>query len=477
MTRRLFNSAVFATAVARAATARPNVVVILCDDLGYGDVRAYNDNAKMATPRMDRLAQEGMRFTDAHSPSSVCTPTRYGLLTGRYSWRTRMKSGVLQGYSPALIEPGRTTLASLLKGAGYRTGGFGKWHLGLGMAEKVDYSKPLRPSPLDHGFDEYFGIPASLDMPPYLFIENDRCVKQPTASLPDNGEVKRGPFWRGGPAAPGFRMEDVVPKITDRACRFIEKSAKARAPFFAYVPLTGPHTPWVPSKPFQGKSKAGLYGDFVEEIDASIGRIVDQLAASGVARDTLLVVTSDNGAPWMKQDSVAAAGHWANTPWRGQKADIQEAGHRIPFLVRWPSQVRAASVSDQLVCLTDLFATVAEAAGQPLAVGMAEDSMSILPVLLGSGKGVRQGIVHHSASGLFSIRVGEWKLVEGRGSGGFSEPVTLKPAAGEPEGELYNLRKDPHEDRNLYLQRPAEVKRLRALLHEWRERGSSRQGI
>jgi arylsulfatase A len=473
VTRRLFNCSL-AVSTLMGADAKPNIVVVLCDDLGYGDVGIFNPEAKVATPRMDALAREGMRFIDAHSPSSLCTPTRYGVLTGRYCWRSKLKQGVLGGYSPALIEPGRETIASMLKKQGYRTGGFGKWHLGLGTAEKTDYSKPFSPSPLDFGFDEYFGIPASLDMPPYVFVNGNRVQEQPTATIGDNGEVRRGPFWRGGPIGPGFRMEDVVPKCTDRACQFIDASAKAGKPFFAYVPYSGPHTPWVPSKPYQKKSKAGLYGDFVSEIDASIGRIADQLKASGVAANTLLIVTSDNGAPWEKRDADEAAGHWADAPWRGQKSDIQEGGHRVPFIARWPAKVKAGKVSSQLLCHTDLFATVAELVGVTLTAGMAEDSYSFAPVLLGAGKSRRQAVAHHAGNGMFSIRSGEWKLVLGRGSGGFTAPVKVTPGPGEPAGELYQLKDDPHEDRNLYAEKPEVVKRLTALLDGWRSADHSR---
>ncbi|MBY0507166.1 MAG: sulfatase-like hydrolase/transferase [Bryobacteraceae bacterium] len=471
MTRRLFQQTLAASAFAETP---PNIVVILCDDLGYGDVQAFYPEAKMRTPRMDALARDGMRFTDAHSPSSLCTPTRYGLLTGRYCWRTRLKQGVLNGYSPALIEPGRETIASLLKKKGYRTGGFGKWHLGLGTAEKADYSRPLTPSPLDYGFDEYFGIPASLDMPPYVFVEGNQVQEQPTSTIADNGEVKRGPYWRGGPIAPGFRMEDVVPKIASRACQFIDASAKAKRPFFAYVPFTGPHTPWVPSRPYQNKSKAGLYGDFVEEIDASIGKIVDQLQTSGVAANTLVIVTSDNGAPWEKRDAEAAAGHWADGNWRGQKSDIQEGGHRVPFIVRWPAKVKAGQVSSQLLAHVDILATVAELTGIRLGAGMAEDSYSFAPVLLGAAKSRRTMVVHHAGNGMFSIRSGEWKLVLGRGSGGFTAPAKVTPGPGEPAGELYHLKEDPHEDRNLYAQMPDVVKRLTSQLDAWRQTDHSR---
>jgi arylsulfatase A len=455
------------------AQAAPNIVVILCDDLGYGDVGCYYEGAKIPTPRMDRLAREGMRFTDAHSPSSVCTPTRYGVLTGRYCWRTRMKSGVGNGYSPALIEPGRDTIASLLKREkGYRTGGFGKWHLGLGTEEKVDYGRAFRPSPLDFGFDEFFGIPASLDMPPYVFIDGHRAVEPPTSTIGDNGEVKRGPFWRGGPRAPSFVMDEVIPSIVKRAVAFVERE---KGPFFAYVPLPAPHTPWVPSKPFKGRSKAGLYGDFVEETDASIGMILDALERTGKAKNTLVIVTSDNGAPWEERDAKEALGHWANAEWRGQKADIQEAGHRVPFLVRWPGRVKPGMVSRQTICLTDLFATLADVNGIRLTDGMAEDSVSLLPEFDGRQRGpLREAVVHHSANGMFSIRQGDWKLILGRGSGGFTAPVKIEPKPGELPGELYNLKTDPHEDRNVYDANPQIVARLSALLKRYQDSGRSR---
>lgn len=437
-----------ATAVgglARAA-AHPNIVVVLADDMGFGDLGCYNPNGRIKTPNYDRLARQGVRFTDAHSPSSVCTPTRYGLLTGRYSWRSRLKSGVLNGESPALIEPGRATVASHLKAQGYRTGVFGKWHLGLGNDAKTDYAKELRPAPADYGFDEFFGIPASLDMPPYLYIDGRRAVEQPTSRIADNGAPPRGPFWRGGPIAPGFRMEEVLPKITERACRFVSDARKSKQPFFAYVPLTGPHTPWVPTKQFLGRSKANLWGDFVEQVDDTLGQI---LRAAG--DDAMVIATSDNGAPWEQRDVDAAAGHRADLDWRGQKGDIHEAGHRVPFIVRWPDRRAAGTTSDALVSLTDIFATVA---GKPI-----EDSMPL---------GQRRSMVHHAQNGMFAFRQGDWKLIEGRGSGGFTKPAKVEPKAGEPAGELYNLKIDPQERENHYESQPEIVARLSKALAEVR---------
>lgn len=475
ISRRSFLGACALPTLVTAASAKPNIVVILCDDLGSGDVSAYNPASKTPTPRMDGLARQGVRFLDAHSPSGVCTPTRYGLLTGRYCWRTRLKSGVLNGLSPALIEPGRDTLASVLKRHGYRTGAFGKWHLGLGADEKADYSRELHPSPNDYGFDEFFGIPASLDMPPYLYIRNRRAVEQPTKTIGDSGAPPRGAFWRGGPIAPGFEMDQVLTRFTDNAVQFIKDAAAARQPFFAYVPLSGPHTPWVPSPKFQGQSKeGGLYGDFVAEVDHCIGRVLDQLAASKVDNNTLVILTSDNGAPWSEPDIQTAHGHLANMNWRGQKSDIQEGGHRIPFIVRWPGHTKPNSTSNALLCLTDVFATCAAAAGSTPKPDSGEDSFNQIPALEGKAPSVRDAIVHHSGNGLFSIRQGHWKLVLGRGSGGFTKPAKIEPRPGEPIGELYDLRTDPHEDRNLYAAEPARVAALSALLAQYQKQGFSR---
>ncbi|GAB4359084.1 MAG: arylsulfatase [Bryobacter sp.] len=476
MLRRNFLSGLAAAAPALPAfaqgAAKPNVVVLLCDDLGTGDVSCYNPEGKVKTPNFDRVAKEGVRFTDAHSPSSVCTPTRYGLLTGQYAWRTRLKKGVLNGYSPNLIEPGRPTVASTLKQAGYRTGGFGKWHLGLGTSEPVDYAKPFSISPLDHGFDEYYGIPASLDMPPYVFLDGRKAVEPPTSTIAGNHEGKgpRGPFWRGGPSAPGFSMESVIPNITSRAVEFLGKQSP-KDPFFTYIPMPAPHTPWVPSKAFQGKHRLGIYMDFITELDDSLGRILNTLKQTGTLDNTLLIVTSDNGAPWSQPDMDAHEGHRANMLWRGQKSDIYEAGHRIPFLVRYPGKAKAGTVSQATVCLTDIHATAAQAAGLPVPK-QAEDSYSILPALSGNAQpdAVRPHIVHHSGDGIFSIRQGPWKLTMGLGSGGFTVPKRIEPKPGEPNATLFNLAQDPYEKDDVYKQNPQVVARLSALLKTIQER-------
>ncbi len=459
MLRRSFFGAVAGLGLA-SGEAKPNILVILADDLGTGDVGVYNPGGVIKTPNLDRFTRQGMRFTDSHSPSSLCTPTRYALLTGRYAWRGSLKSGVLNGESPNLIEAGRPTIPSVLKNAGYRTGGFGKWHLGLGTAAKTDYSQTLNPSPLDHGFDEYFGIPASLDMPPYLYFDGRRAVEQATGRIGDNGEVKRGPYWRGGPIAPGFKMVEVVPKIGERAERFIRAGSQ---PYFAYVPLPAPHTPWVPTSKFLGRSRAKLYGDFVAQLDDTIGGILQAAEEKG---NTLVVITSDNGAPWEKRDMEENGGHWANLDWRGQKSDAYEGGHRVPFMARWPGKIRAGTISDAPICHTDLFATICGAARVAMPADGAEDSFALQPAFAGKrgDKAVRPHLVHHAGNGMFALREGDWKWVDGLGSGGFTVPAKIEAMPGGARGQLFQIGRDPKERDDLALKEPARAARMAALL-------------
>lgn len=460
------------------AETKPNIVYILADDLGYGDPHCYNPQSKIPTPRIDRLAREGMLFTDAHSPSAVCTPTRYGILTGRYCWRTQLKRGVLQGYDPLLIESGRLTVPALLESQGYMTACIGKWHLGLGDKKPTDYTQPLRPGPLSVGFHRFFGIPSSLDFPPYVFVRDERVTEPPSATIAASKEKREGGqgFWREGAIAPSFQHADVLPKLTREAVAFIEEQGRTRGrPFFLYLPLSAPHTPWVNSREFDGKSGAGPYGDFVMQVDAVIGEIDAALNRSQLGANTLLIVTSDNGAHWLPQD-IQKDDHRANGPWRGQKADIWEAGHRVPFIVRWPGKVSPNSRSEETICHVDLLATCAEIVGQKPPNNSGEDSVSILPALLGSklAKPLHEGIVHHSGDGLFAIRQGKWKLIEGLGSGGFTPPRTEQPQPGGPNGQLYDLLDDPQEKDNLYLKKPDVVKELTALLDRYRTAGRSR---
>lgn len=459
-----------------ARTALPNIVYVLADDLGWGDLDCYNDNSAIPTPYANKFATEGVRFTDMHSPSAVCTPTRYGILTGRYCWRSRLKQGVLQGYSPSLIEPGRLTVPAMLKQRGYYTAGVGKWHLGLQDRERTDYTQPLHPGPVDRGFDYYFGIPSSLDFEPYLYFENDRVIEQPTSTTKGATQPPRGVFWRPGAIAPHFDFPQVLPTLTDKAVSIIRDRARTpHQPFFLYFALSAPHTPWVPVETFRGKSRAGLYGDFVAQVDDTLGRVLRALDETGLKGNTLVVFTSDNGAHWTPEDK-AAWPHLANANWRGMKADIWDAGHRIPFLARWPGKIKPGTVSNQLGCLTDLMATAADIVKFKLPAGAGEDSFDLLPALLGTARTpIREAVVHHSNQGMFSIRDGNWKLELGLGSGGFSAPAHLDPVPGGPQGQLYDIARDPAESENVYQKYPEVVARLTSLLTKYQEQGYSRR--
>lgn len=488
--QKLAGLAALILAGAAAGAEKPNIVFILCDDLGYGDVSCYNPQGKIRTPQVDRLAAEGLRFTDAHTTSAVCTPTRYSLLTGRYSWRSRLQAGVLGGLSPTLIEPGRLTVAELLKQQGYATAAVGKWHLGLDWAQvpgrpapppnaietaehhaSVDYLLPIARGPLQAGFDEFFGIAASLDMVPYTFILNDRVVSAPTASKRFPMMLgKTNAFTRLGPAAPEFNADQVLPELTRHAVAWIGQHAQAAKdgrPFFLYLAFASPHTPIVPAKRWQGRSGLNPYADFVMQTDDAVGQVLAALDRHELATNTLVIFTSDNGcSPQADLPTLRKAGHEPSGPWRGYKADLWEGGHRVPFLVRWPGRVKAGATAADLVSLVDFMATCAELLGVTLPPHAAEDSISFLPVLRGE-KGRRDTLVCHSVSGKFALRQGAWKLCLAPGSGGWSEPrdnAALKQ--GLPELQLYDLERDPGETRNLHQEHPDRVDQmLRRLEH------------
>lgn len=483
-------------AVTASAGDKPNIIFILCDDLGYGDVKCLNPEGKIATPSFDRLAKEGMIFTDAHSGSSVCTPTRYGVMTGRYAWRSKLQSGVLGGLSPRLIEQGRLTVPAMLKAQGYSTHCVGKWHLGMdwvrtGPTEElniekaeqvnnVDYTKPITNGPTSVGFDTYFGISASLDMVPYCFIENDHVVANPTEKMKlAMNAGGRMSYTREGPGSPGFRGEDVLPTFTREAKKVIESKAKQGAPFFLYLPLNSPHTPILPSEKWQGKSGISLYADFVMETDDALGQIMQATEDAGVAKDTLIIVTSDNGcSPSADYPKLLAAGHNPSYNMRGHKADIFDGGHRVPFIVRWPAKVKGGQTSAQIVCLTDFMATAADAVGAKLPEAAAEDSFSILPALLGeSSKPVRQSVIHHSINGSFALREGDWKLELCAGSGGWSDPRPGSPGEkGLPDTQLYNLKSDIAEKDNVQGTNPEIVTKMTAELEQIVTSGRSTPG-
>jgi arylsulfatase A len=451
----------------------PNILYILCDDLGYGDVHCLNpEHCKIPTPNLDRLASQGMTFTDAHSASSVCTPSRYGILTGRYAWRSRLQSGVLEGNGGPLLAAGRLTVPQFLKQHGYTTAAMGKWHLGLKYNPK-DYAAGIADGPLQHGFDSFFGIPASLDMPPFAYIENDHFTQLPTV------EKK---WVRAGPAAKDFEAVDVLPTLTKKAIDYLHAHAaesKSGKPFLLYLALTSPHTPLVPSPEWQGKSRLGPYGDFVMQTDGSVGQILRALDDTGLADNTLVIFTSDNGcAPYIGVDKLEAQGHFASGPFRGYKADIWDGGHRIPFLARWPGKIKPGAASNQLICLIDLMATAAELVSAKLPDTAAEDSVSILPALLGKDTApLREAIVHHSINGLFAIRQGDWKLELCAGSGGWGKPGDAQALQdGLPALQLYNMAHDIGEKNNVESANPEVVDRLTTLLKKYIADGRSTPG-
>ncbi len=454
----------------------PNVVIVLADDMGIGDPGCYNPQSKIATPHIDKLAGQGMRFNDMHSPSAVCSPTRYGLLTGRYCWRGPLKKSVCFGYDPLLIEVGRLTLASLLKQLDYITAAIGKWHLGLGGDAKADYSKALKPSPNQIGFDYFLGFPAALNMKPFVIVENDLALAPPTEVMRGSVSQRWGGLgeWEAGPSAPGFKHVDIQPLFAAKAVEFIGRQKKEK-PFFLYFPLTGPHEPWMPTAEFRGKSKAGPYGDFVQQMDATLGQIMKALDDGGHSDNTLIIFTSDNGADWMPEE-IDFFKHKANLDWRGQKGDIWEGGHRVPFIARWPGKIKPASTSDETLCLTDLLATAAAIVGAKLPDDAAEDSFDFLPILLGEKpfRPIRDAVIHHSYDGSFGIRQGSWVLTPALGSRGFSRPAQVLPAPGGPDGQLFNLKDDPGQSKNLWLDQPDQTRRLVALLEKVQKDGRTR---
>ncbi len=428
-----------------------------------------------------------MVFTEAHSGSSVCTPTRYGILTGRYAWRTRLQAGVLMGESPHLITPDRLTVAKLLREHGYSTACLGKWHLGMDWTQlpapkktrkkggtwNIDYTKPVVNGPTAVGFDYYFGVAASLDMPPFTFIENDRVVKIPTV------EKK---WVRTGPAAEDFDAIDTLPTLGARAVDYIAKHADASkhgTPFFLYLPLTSPHTPLVPSKEWQGKNLLGPYGDFVMESDEVAGKVLKSIDDAGIADNTLVIFTSDNGcAPYIGVKEMEEKGHFASADRRGYKADIWDGGHHVPFIARWPGKVAAGSSNNTLTCLTDLLATCAEITGAKLPDNAGEDSVSILSGLLARADAPKhEAVVHHSIQGKFAIRQGNWKLELCPGSGGWSSPKDGEAVKqGLPPVQLYEMSGDVAEAKNVQTGNVEIVTRLTKLLEKYVADGRSTPG-
>jgi len=451
----------FNSRLAAVEATKPNIILILVDDMGYGDPGCYNSQSKIATPHIDRLAREGMRFTDAHAPGPLCHPSRYGLMTGQHPFRIDVSKWPIQ----PLIKKDQATIASVLKTAGYRTAMVGKWHLGF---EESGYEKVMPGGPVDRGFDTYFGFRASTDIPPYFYLRGDRAVMPPTNHIAEHHTEGlapiQGEFWKGGGIAPDVELKNVLPRLTDEAVAVIHNHAKSgRAkPLLLYFAPTGPHTPWLPSAEFQGRSAAGMFGDFTMMVDAMIGRVLAALDETKLCDNTLLLFTSDNGPVWYPED-VRRTGHDSAGGLRGMKNSHWEAGHRMPFIVRWPGRVNPGSTSAHTICFTDVLATLAEASGATLAADAGPDSFSFLPVLLGTqpaDKPVRESL----AVGR-SIRFGSWKYIEGREPELFMRPGSKTiPAPDKPPGQLFHLGEDPRETKSLADEKPEIVTKLQAEL-------------
>ena len=491
-----------------AAEIKPNILVILADDLGYGDVHCNNpERGKIPTPNIDRLAAQGMRFTDGHSSSGVCSPSRYTLLTGRYHWRTRLQRSIVGVFGEPLIAPDRMTIGTLAKQQGYRTACIGKWHLGwdwpvtkeqrplLSPLKQPDdearqarkkagavateqqiaawrdiFSKPIPGGPTTRGFDLYFGTDIP-NWPPFCFIENDRTLGIPTEFLPAEYMVKNQASNQG-PALKEWKLEGILPALGDRTIKFIDESVAKKEPFLVYMPLTSPHTPLAVNPEWKDKSKLNLFADFVMETDAVVGRVLDALEKSGAADNTLVIFTADNGcAPYIGVEDLEKMGHYPSGPLRGYKADAWEGGHRVPFMVRWPGVVKPGSVCHQLVYQADLIRTFADVFSKQLPDTAGEDSFSLMPLLKGEDKPIRENAVSASIGGTPALRSGTWKYIPAPGSGGWgkggdqSQPV-----------QLYNLADDIGETKNLAAAMPDKVAGMKALLEKLITDGRSTPG-
>ena len=486
-------AAAWPSRAAEAEPAQPNILLLYADDLGYGDLRSYNPDSKIPTPHLDRLAAEGLRFTDGHSSSGICTPSRYALLTGRHHWRDFHLH--LEAFEGSVIKPGRLTFPEMLKAQGYATAHIGKWHLGWdwdaikrpeakprgGAKNKVwgpeafDWSKPIPGGPLAHGFDYYFGDDV-INFPPYAWIENDRILTPPDTMLDTKTfrPVKEGGWGsRMGPMVTGWDPYDNLPETTRRGVDYILSRKDEKQPFFLYFCYASPHEPIVPNKEFEGQSSVGAYGDFIVEIDDSVGKLLAALEKAGVADNTIVIFSADNGPEWFAYARDKKLGHWSSHPLRGSKRDIYEGGHRVPFMVKWPGVVEAGRVSDALVSQIDLMATMAEATCFELPRDAAEDSHSLLPLLRGDERPVRTTHVHNTYEDAWAIRHGDWVLIDAKsGYRSAKDPAWEARRGYLPDDdqavELYDLDHDLSQRTNLAADHPERVDQMSELLKKIR---------
>lgn len=493
---------------------RPNIVIILADDMGYGDVSSNNPFARTSTPAIDKLGKEGIRFTDAHSGGAVCTPSRYSLLTGRYFFRVPKKTAYW-GYLAPLIEPERETIGTLMQKAGYNTACIGKWHLGLSwklknMAEpqvaksknigytNTDFGGKVSGGPNELGFDYSFILPASLDMPPYAFLRNqevidtniiltadayphklDRTIYAWDRKHTNDNDVywDRGVWWRNGEMSKSFKMENCFDNIVDEGISYIEREGKNKKPFLLYLPLTGPHTPWMPNSQFAGTTELGTYGDFIAQIDNVVSRVTAKLKELGIDKNTIVIFSSDNGGAWEEED-IQQYAHQSNWSRRGQKGDIWDGGHHIPLIVKWPAKIKQGATFRETVGLVDIYATLADLTGQKSGTNQAEDSFSFMNVLNGDLQHpTRDHIIYLSSAGKLAIKKGSWKYIDCIGSGGFTHPSELLSVKNGPTGQLYNLAEDSLERNNLFLRKKEIVNDMSELLKKLVSRGYSKNVV
>ena len=487
---------------AAATSAKPNFLILLADDLGYGDVQCYNpQRGKIPTPNIDKLAAQGMRFTDGHSSSGVCSPSRYALLTGRYHWRSRLQVGIVDLFEKPLIAPERMTIGTLAKQHGYHTAAIGKWHLGWdwplaqeqrkyfqkagqqGINDEAAvatddhlaawrdvFAKPIAGGPTTRGFDQYFGTDVP-NWPPFCFIENDRTLGTPSEFLPRE-LMQKNQASKQGPALKDWKFTGILPALQERAIKVITESVAKKEPFLVYMPFTSPHTPLAVNPEWKDKSHLNLYADLVMETDAAVGRVLDALEKSGAADNTVVIFTSDNGcAPYVGAKELEGKGHYPSGPLRGYKADAWEGGHRVPFIVRWPGTVKPASVCQQLVHQADIIRTLADILGTKLPDNAGEDSFSLRPLLLGGDQPISENAVSAASGGTPAVRLGNWKYIPAPGSGGWgtggdqAQPI-----------QLYNLADDVGETKNLAATMPEKVAEMKALLEKLITDGRSTLG-
>jgi arylsulfatase A len=494
MKRHLIHSLLILCLITAAqAQRKPNIVILYADDMGYGDLGANNPKSKIPTPHLDKLAATGMRFTDGHSSSGICTPSRYALLTGRAHWRDF--HGIVNSFGKPPFRQGQLTMPAMLREKGYATAAVGKWHLGwhwdaIRKPDKpknsvrfddFDWSKPIPGGPLDHGFDYYFGDEV-INFPPYAWIENNKVIKAPDTMMDTSKwkTIKEGAWeCRPGPMVTGWNPYDNLPTITRKSVDFVLSRKGREQPFFLYVPFPSPHAPIIPNDPFDGKSQAGAFGDFVAETDDACGSILKAIDEIGQTENTIIVFSADNGPESYCIARKEKFGHWSSEPLRGMKRHIHEGGHRVPAVIRWPGVVKPGSVSDALFAQTDLMATFASMVGYQLPDNSAEDSFDFLPYLRGEAeKGPRTAMVHNTNADAYAIRDGDWVLVNVKPGG--VKPDTAAPPGKKGKGkpaappvELHNLREDISQKNNLAEQHPERVKAMRELLDKLHSQGHS----